>query len=168
MAGPGEPVLAATTTARVVRVDLATGRQALVHPGDPVQVTVPGLAAPVTGTVRDVGTVATQPSQGPGGNGPGQATVPLTVTVTLPAGAPALDQAPVQVAVIGAQRHNVLLVPVTALLAGPSGGYRVAVVGPAGRRLVTVRPGMFDDANGSVEITGDGLAEGALVEVPTS
>jgi len=166
MAGPGQPVLAATATARVVRVALGADRQSLVHPGDPVRVTVPGLAAPVTGVVRDVGTVATQPSEGSGNTGP--ATVQLTVTVRLPAGTPQLDQAPVQVAVTGAQRHDVLLVPVTALLAGPSGGYRIAVLDGAGRRLVTVRPGLFDDDAGTVEVTGDALAEGTPVEVPTS
>jgi hypothetical protein len=99
--------------------------------------------------------------------GPGPATVPLTITVSLPAGSPQLDQAPVQVAV-GAQRRNVLLVPVTALLAAPAGGYRIAVVDDAGRRLVTVRPGLFDDAAGTVEVTSAGLTEGALVEVPAS
>ena len=55
--------------------------------------------------------MATAPSPGPGGSGP--ATVLMVVTVTMPAGAPTLDQAPVQVAVTSAQRHNVLLVPVT-------------------------------------------------------
>jgi peptidoglycan hydrolase-like protein with peptidoglycan-binding domain len=163
MLGPGEPMLAATSTARVVRVALTADRQTLVHPADPVRVTVPGLTTPVTGTVRDIGTVATTPSEGPG-----PATVPLTITVALPAGSPELDQAPVQVAVTGAQRRNVLLVPVTALLAAPAGGYRIAVVDDAGRRLVTVRPGLFDDATGTVEVTGAGLTEGALVEVPAS
>jgi hypothetical protein len=100
--------------------------------------------------------------------GPGPATVPLTITVTLPAGSPELDQAPVQVAVTGAQRRNVLLVPVTALLAAPAGGYRIAVVDDPGRRLETVRPGLFDAAAGTVEVTGAGLTEGALVEVPAS
>jgi hypothetical protein len=37
-----------------------------------------------------------------------------------------------------------LATPVTALLAGPSGGYRIAVVDDTGRRLV------FDDAAGTV------------------
>src|SRR5262249_5008743 len=77
--GPGAPVFGATTTARVVRVALTADRQAGVHPGDPVQVTVPGLAQPVAGSVRDIGTVATPPSQGTG-----QATVPMVVTVTMP------------------------------------------------------------------------------------
>jgi peptidoglycan hydrolase-like protein with peptidoglycan-binding domain len=161
--GPGAPMLAATTTARVVRAALTADRQTTVHPGDPVRVTVPGLAEPVAGTVRKVGTVATVPGQGAG-----PATVPMVVTVRLPAGAPMLDQAPVQVSVIGARRHDVLLVPVTALLAAASGGYQVAVVDRAGRRLVTVGPGLFDEAAGTVEVTGDGLAEGTRVEVPVS
>jgi hypothetical protein len=166
MAGPGDPVLAATSTSRVVRVDLTADRQTLVHPGDPVRITVPGLAASVTGTVRTIGTVATLPGEGPGPAGP--ATVPLIITVALPGGTPELDQAPVQVAVTSAQRRGVLLVPVTALLAGPSGGYRIAVVEGTGRRLVTVQPGLFDDTAGTVEITADGLTEGTPVEVPSS
>jgi peptidoglycan hydrolase-like protein with peptidoglycan-binding domain len=173
--GPGAPVLAATATARVVRVALTTDRQTMVHPGDSVRVTVTGLAQPVAGTVREIGTVATAPSQGQSqdqgqdqGQGQGPPTVPMVITVTLPAGAPALDQAPVQVAITGALRHNVLLVPVTALLAGESGGYQLAVVDDAGRRLVTVRPGLFDEAGGTVEVVGHGLTEGTQIEVPVS
>ncbi|MDG6110471.1 peptidoglycan-binding protein [Dactylosporangium aurantiacum] len=160
-AGPGEPVLSATTTARVVRVPLTAGRQSAVHAGDPVTVTVPGLSTPVPGTVREVGTVATAQEQGP-------ATVPMVVTVTMPAGAPALDQSPVQVSIIGTQRRNVLCLPVTALLAGAGGGYQVAVVDGSGRRLVTVTTGLFDENAGLVEITGGGVTEGERVEVPVS
>jgi peptidoglycan hydrolase-like protein with peptidoglycan-binding domain len=161
-AGPGVAVLAATTTARVVRVALSADRQTMVHPGDPVRVTIPGMA-PVAGKVREISTVATPPSQGSG-----QATVPLVITVTMPAGAPVLDQAPVQVAITGDQRHNVLVVPVTSLLAAPSGGYQVAIVDDTGRHLITVEPGLFDEAAGTVEVTGDGLVEGVRVEVPVS
>ncbi|MET7392916.1 peptidoglycan-binding domain-containing protein [Dactylosporangium sp. NPDC005572] len=165
-AGPGVQVLSATSTARVVRVALTAARQATVHAGDPVKVTVPGLNTPVDGTVREVGTVATVVAQGDGP--PGPATVPMVITVTLPAGAPALDQAPVQVAITGARHENVLLVPVTALLAGEGGGYRVAVVDGAGRRLVTVTTGLFDEQAGTVEVTGDRLVEGVQVEVPVT
>lgn len=164
--GPGAPVLAATGTARVVRVALTADRQTTVHAGDPVQVTVPGLTQPVAGTVREIGTVATAPSQGTGGSG--TATVPMVITVTMPDGAPPLDQAPVQVAITRAQRHNVLLAPVTALLSGASGGYQVAAVDGAGRRLVTVKLGLFDEAAGTVEVTGDGLTEGTQVQVPVT
>ncbi|WP_426512579.1 peptidoglycan-binding protein [Dactylosporangium sp. McL0621] len=165
-AGPGAPVLSVSSTARVVRVALTASRQASVHPGDPVKVTVPGLNTALDGTVREVGTVATTATEGNGA--PGPATVPMVVTVTLPPGAPVLDQAPVQVAITGAQRRNVLLVPVTALLAGAAGGYQVAVVDGAGRRLVTVQTGLFDENAGTVEVTGDGLTVGVRVEVPAS
>ncbi|MFI5909767.1 peptidoglycan-binding protein [Dactylosporangium sp. NPDC051541] len=162
---PGAPVLGGSTTTRVVRIALTAGRQSTVHAGDPVRVTVPGLDQPVAGTVREIGTVASVPSEGPAG---GAATVPVVIALTMPAGAPILDQAPVQVGITGARRKNVLLVPVTALLAGPAGGYQVAVVDGVGRRLVTVKPGLFDEAGGTVEITGAALTEGTQVEVPVS
>ncbi len=165
-AGPGTPMLSATTTARVVRVPLTAGRQNAVHAGDPVKITIPGLPAPLDGTVREVGTVATASGQGNGASG--AATVPMVVTVTMPAGAPALDQAPVQVSIIGTQRRNVLRVPVTALLAGAAGGYQVAVPDGAGRRLLDVTTGLFDELAGLVEVTGDGLTEATRVEVPVS
>jgi hypothetical protein len=92
----------------------------------------------------------------------------MIITVTLPPGAPALDQAPVQVAITGAQHKNVLLVPVTALLAAEGTGYQVAVVEGTARRLVTVRTGLFDEHAGTVEVTGDGLTVGAQVEVPVT
>lgn len=165
-AQPGMPLLSATTTARVVRVALTAGRQSSVHPGDQVRVTIPGLSTAVDGTIREIGTVATAPAQNNGP--PGPATVPMVVTVTMPAGAPVLDQAPVQVSITGTQRKNVLRAPVTALLAGTASGYQVAVVDDAGRRLVTVTTGLFDESAGAVEITGDGLTDGLRVEVPVT
>lgn len=164
-AGPGTPMLSATTTARVVRVALTAGRQNTVHAGDPVKITIPGLPAPVDGVVREIGTVATAPNQGNGASG--AATVPMVVTVTMPAGAPTLDQAPVQVSIIGTQRRNVLRVPVTALLAGAAGGYQVAVVDDTGRHLLSVTTGLFDEHAGMVEVTGE-LTEATRVEVPVT
>jgi len=63
-------------------------------------------------------------------------------------------------------RKGVLAVPVAALLALREGGYGVAIVDGDGRRVVKVETGMF--ADGLVEVTGDGLAEGTKVEVPAS
>jgi Putative peptidoglycan binding domain len=161
-AGAGVPVLTATSTSRVVTAAVATDRQALVHAGDPVVVTLTGLA-PLDGTVVRVGRVATAVAAP--GNGPpaGPPTVPVTISVRLPAGAPDLDQAPVQVAIVSAQRTGVLLVPVTALLARPGGGYQVRL---ADGRYVPVQPGLFDDSAGLVEVTG--VAQGDRVEVPAS
>jgi hypothetical protein len=62
---------------------------------------------------------------------------------------------------------NALAVPVTALLAQSSGGYTVEVVGPRGtNHLVPVSLGLFDDADGLVQVTGSELAAGQDVVVP--
>ena len=166
--GPGMPVLSGTSTSRVVTVQVTADRQSLVHPGDQVLVTLPG-AAPVTGLVARIGRVAAAPTGGSdGGQAPGPATIPVTVTLQLPPGAGDLDQAPVQVAITVAQHKGVLTVPVTALLARPGGGYQLRVLAGDGRRLVDVRPGLYDDVAGTVEVSGDGLAAGQTVEVPAS
>lgn len=167
--GPGTPVLSGTSTDRVVTVQLTTDRQDLVHTGDQVLVTLPG-STQVTGTIARVGRVAAAaPTGGPGGGqGTGPATVPVTVTLQVPASARDLDQSPVQVAITVAQHKGVLTVPVTALLARPGGGYQLRVLDGDGHRLVDARPGLYDDATGTVEVTGAGLAAGQTVEVPAS
>ena len=168
--GPGTPVLTGTSTSRVVTVQVTADRQSLVHQGDQVLVTLPG-AGPVTGSVARIGRVAAAPAGGSGaggGQGPGPATIPVTVTLQVPPGAGDLDQAPVQVAITVAQHKGVLTVPVTALLARPGGGYQVRVLDGDGRRLVDVRPGLYDDVAGTVEVSGESLSPGQTVEVPAS
>ena len=62
---------------------------------------------------------------------------------------------------------NALVVPVDALLAQTDGGYAVEVVGTDGiHRLVPVTLGLFDDADGLVQVTGTSLAAGQQVVVP--
>ena len=159
-------MLAGTSTDRVVTANVTTDRQALVHVGDQVLVSLPG-SAPITGTVLRVGRVATAPTGGgpPGNQVTGPATVPVTVGLTLPPEAADLDQAPVQVAIASAKHTDVLLVPVVALLARSGGGYQVRL---AGAGYVQVQPGLFDDSTGMVEITGAGIEAGVRVEVPAS
>ena len=61
-----------------------------------------------------------------------------------------------------------LAVPVTALVAQSPGGYVVEVAGPGNtRRWVPVRPGIFDDASGLVQVTG-ALTPGQRVVVAAS
>ncbi len=56
------------------------------------------------------------------------------------------------------------MIPVTALLARPGGGYQVRL---AAGRYVQVQPALFDGSAGTVEVTGN-LTVGQRVEVPVS
>ena len=165
---PGQRVLSATSTTRVVTARLDVDRLYLVHAGDKVRVALPA-GGTVTGTVSRVGQVPVD-AGAPGGagtpGGDGQVAVPVTIALRLPDGAADLDRAPVQVAVTTDRRSGVLMVPVVALLAKPGGGYQVRVLSGGGARLADVRPGLYDDAAGTVEVAGGGLVEGAIVEVP--
>jgi hypothetical protein len=58
----------------------------------------------------------------------------------------------------------VLSVPVAALVALAEGGYGVQVVTGSTTRYVGVQTGLF--ADGNVEISGDGIAEGVTVGMP--
>ena len=62
---------------------------------------------------------------------------------------------------------NALVVPVDALLALTGGGYAVEVAGADGaHHLVPVTLGLFDDADGLVQVSGSGLSAGQRVVVP--
>ncbi len=165
--GPGAPVLSGTSTTQVVTAPINADQRYLVHVGDQVQVTLP-TGAPVPGTILRIGRVATTPEggNGPGGNNP--ATVPVTISLSLPPDVGDLDQAPARVSITVEVHHGVLLVPVTALLARPGGGYQVRMLTGGIAQLVDVRPGLYDDASGEVEVSGAGLAEGIAVEVPAT
>ncbi len=59
--------------------------------------------------------------------------------------------------------------PVDALLALASGGYAVEEVAEGGvHHLVAVSIGLFDDADGLVQVSGPGLAAGQRVVVPAT
>jgi peptidoglycan hydrolase-like protein with peptidoglycan-binding domain len=165
---PGTPILALTSTRPVVTVALDTAFQQLVRRGNQVQVTLPDGSA-VAGTVTTIGRAAVLPDgaeQGGQGGDPGRATVTVTIGLADARAARGLDEAPVQVAIITQAHRGVLAVPVSALLAQPDGGYAVDVVSGGTRTRVPVRPGLFGDLPGLVEVAGPGLAEGATVQVP--
>ena len=119
--GPGQNVLAATSTTPVVTVSLPTVAQATVSVGANVIVTPP-TGGPQPGTVTSVGRVAQTAQQGPQ-DGPQQSTITVTITLDKPEAVAGLDQAPVQVAIITSTHTGVLAVPVTALVAAADGGY---------------------------------------------
>ena len=182
----GQTVMQATSTTRQVQVALDASQQTDVAVGDKVTITLPNNQT-TPGVVSSVGAVATCPSSsGSGGSGSssaapgtdtcssgssGSATPTITVGVTPsdPAATGTWDQAPVQVGITTASVPNALVVPVTALLAQSGGGYAVEVVGAgASNHLVPVSLGLFDDADGLVQVTGSGLAAGQEVVVPAT
>ena len=165
LGGPASgPVLTATSDRHVVTISLDVSQEGEVKAGDAVTVTLPdGMTTP--GVVSSVGTVATTTSASQGGSP--ATTIPVQVKLTEPGAAGSLDQAPVTVNITTATAHDVLVVPVTALLAHP-GGYDVEVVGPGNtRRYVPVTPGLFDDKSGMVQVTG-ALTPGQRVVVAAS
>jgi peptidoglycan hydrolase-like protein with peptidoglycan-binding domain len=163
LAGPGSPALTASSTTPQVTIRLDAAEQSYVRVGDGVTITLPDLRK-TPGVVTSVGAVATAGSPGSGSSGSPGATLPVEVRMLHPAAAGGLDQAPVQVSITIASVQNVLAVPVTALLATTSGGYQVEVAGPGGHdRFVPVSLGLFDDAAGLVQVTGQGLHAGQKV-----
>jgi peptidoglycan hydrolase-like protein with peptidoglycan-binding domain len=162
-AGPGGPVLEATSTTRLVTVALDAAKQAQIRAGERVAITLPdGRTTP--GVVSRVGTVATTSGQGADAS----TTVDVEIALARPAASGRLDQAPVQVAITTAAVRDALVVPVTALLALAGGGYGVEVAGATGaRRIVPVELGLADDADGLVQVTGD-LRAGQRVVVPAA
>jgi hypothetical protein len=183
----GRMVMQATSTTRQVQVALDASQGTDVAVGDKVTVTLPDNRT-TPGVVSAVGAVATCPSSsGSGGSGSGSAgpgtdtcssgssgsgstpTITVGVTPSDPAATGTWDQAPVRVGITTDRVRGALTVPVTALLAQSGGGYAVELVGAGARHhLVPVSLGLFDDADGVVQVTGSGLAAGQKVVVPSS
>jgi peptidoglycan hydrolase-like protein with peptidoglycan-binding domain len=155
------PVLTVSSTRLQVKVALDATQQSEVEAGEKVTITLPD-ATTTPGVVSSVGKVASPGSEG------GPPTVDVAVRLTDPAAAGSVDQAPVQVSITTAAVKDVLCAPVTALLALAGGGYAVETVDAAGaHRLVAVTSGLFDDAEGLVELSGTGLRAGQRVVVPS-
>ena len=175
----GETVLQGTSTTRQVQVVLDASQQTYAAIGDKVTIILPNDQT-TPGVISSVGAIATCPSSS-GSGGPGSSslapgtdtcssgstpTITVGVTPSNPAATGTWDQAPVQVAITTASLPNALVVPLTALLAQSGGRYAVEVVGAgASNHLVSVSLGLFDDADGLVQITGSGLAAGQQVVV---
>lgn len=165
-------IMQVTSTTRQVTVALDVGEQGQVKAGDAVTITLPNNRT-TTGTVSFVGSVATTPSNngnnGGGNNGNTTPTIEVDITLNDPSATGSLDQAPVQVSITTASVADGLVVPVTSLVALSGGGYAVEVVDRSGtHRLVAVQPGLFDDADGLVQVTGDGLHAGDHIVVPAA
>jgi hypothetical protein len=93
--------------------------------------------------------------------------VQVDITPTDPAATGTVDQAPVTIAVTTATVKGVLAVPATALVTTASGQPGIEVVDANHiTHSVQVSLGLFDDANGLVQITGTGLDVGQHIALP--
>jgi hypothetical protein len=165
-AQPGSQILTASSTSRVVTIDLDADQQGDVATGDKVTITLPDNQT-TTGTVTSVGTVATTPSDN--GNGDSSPTITVLVTPDDPGATGTLDQAPVEVSITAASAKNAFIVPVDALLPLASGGYALEVVGAKGvHSLEPVTLGLFDDADELVQVSGPGLFAGQRIVIPAT
>lgn len=154
-------IFTATSARRVVTINLDASQQGEVKAGAKVSITLPD-GTTTAGVIASVGKVATT-------NSSGTSTIPVDVALKHPKGARHWSQAPVTVTITTGSVPRVLVVPVNALLAQPSGGYAVEVAGPGGsRHLVKVTTGLFDNAAGLVQVSGPGLAAGQHVVVPAA
>jgi peptidoglycan hydrolase-like protein with peptidoglycan-binding domain len=161
------PVLTVSSTRHEVAIKLDAAQQAQVKVGDPVTITLPDNST-TPGRVSSVGKVASSSS---GGSDSGSSTPTIDVSVRLlhQAAAGQLVQAPVSVSITTDSVKNALVVPVNALLALAGGGYAIEVVDRARlHRLLPVTLGLFDDAQGLVQVSGSGLQAGQRIVVPAS
>jgi hypothetical protein len=165
VAQPGSQILTASSTNRVVTIDLNPDQQGDVAVGDKVTITLPN-GQNTTGTVTSVGKVAT--SSG-GGNGNSSPTITVLVTPDNPSATGNLDQAPVEVSITQGSAKNAFIVPVDALLPLSTGGYALEVIGAHGvHTLEPVNLGLFDDANEQVQVSGPGVYSGQRIVVPAN
>ncbi len=167
---PG-PVLDVTSTARQVKIALDAAQQASVKVGDTVAITLPDNRT-TPGRITYVSSVATSPSSksgegsGKSGGEEGSPTIEVDATPTDPATTGRLDQAPVNVSITSESVQSALAVPIDALLALSGGGYALEVAEGRVHRLEAVSLGLFDDADGLVQVDGQGVSAGQRVVVP--
>ena len=160
-AQPGQTVYSYTGTVRQVTVTLDMGDQRLAKKDAKVDVELPD-GKKVGGTVNRVVTVI-EPAAAP--NEDDETKIEVTVGLADAAAAGGLDQASVRVSFTVSERKDVLTVPVAALLALAEGGYGLQIVDSGGTRIIAVTTGLF--ADGRVEVSADGLAEGMTVGMPS-
>ncbi|MFF8957171.1 peptidoglycan-binding protein [Streptomyces sp. NPDC014894] len=159
---PGGKVLSYTGTDKAVTLRLDTADQRLAKKGSAVGITLPD-GTEVAGRVEEWSTVVEAAS------GEADAETEVEVVVGLHGAkarraADGYALAAVDVTFTAETRENVLTVPVSALLVLSEGGFGVEVVSGTESSYVPVRTGLF--ADGRVEISGDGVAEGTTVGIP--
>lgn len=165
---PGMPVLATSSTKRLVTAEIDASDQEDVAVGDKVTIDLRN-GTMTSGTITEVGKVASTARADTGAgqmtSGSTGSTITFEVRPDKPGVAGSLDQAPVDVGVTSERAKNALSVPVSALLALRGGRYGVEVVREGTTRVVEVTPGLYSDG-GYVEIKRGAVKVGDVVVVP--
>ena len=154
-----------TTTTRVVSVPLNPNLPT-VTVDEAVSIVLPSNAT-TPGRITAVGPAPaasnSQSSSGSGSQSQAAATV-ATVSPDAPRATGTEADVPVQVSLTTQSVHNVLAVPISALLALAGGGYGMEVVEASGtHHLIGVTTGVFTGSQ--VQISGPGIGPGTKVVV---
>ncbi len=155
----GTPILNIVTSHRQVTTNVSVTDRAGLKVGDAVQVEFPDTSTK-PGHISAIGSVASKDAK----NVNATPTVPVTVTMDGNDFDPNLVSTPVTVEFVKEQSKAILAVPTSALISLKEGGFAVQLADGTSTKLLAVKPGLY--ADGWVEITGNGIAEGTKVMVP--
>jgi len=161
-------VLSYTGSTKVVTVSTEPSKAAWAAHGTKVDLTPPGGKSTAGKVARVSDSAPADGGQGDaapaGDTGDGKGGVVITIRFAHQGALGNKAGAPVSVRYIQQKHRNVLTVPVNALIALAEGGYGVEVVTSGGTKIAAVKVGLF--ADGRVEVSGDGLQDGASVGIP--
>jgi hypothetical protein len=167
---PGTQVLDIVGMTPQVIAQVGSSDASLIGVGIPASVTLAQGQPMIAGSVVDISsTPLANVGSGPGSNTTPDSGQTLFVTIALanpPQGLP-LQGAVVAVQLKVKVLHDVLIVPVTALVALVEGGYALQIDDGHGRsHLVPVTVGAIDAVDALVQVTGPSVRAGLSVEVP--
>ncbi|AZS73187.1 peptidoglycan-binding protein [Streptomyces lydicus] len=161
--GPDSKVLTVASTKPVVRAELDAADGALAAKGTKVEIAMPG-GGTQRGKVSGVVAPDDSDSADGGAAGSGGSSDAINVEITLDDGTKLQEkdrQGTLQVKFVSESRKDVLTVPVEAIVALREGGYGLELVQGSKTRMVAVETGLT--ADGRIEVSGTGLAEGMKV-----
>jgi hypothetical protein len=150
-------LMAISDEAKAVSVEIDASRADDLRAGQKVQVTLPDSSVS-SGTVSSISSIVQAGSADGGDPSSDGPKVQVIVAVDKASAIRSISSADVDVRFTGTTAHNVLAVPVGALLALRGGGYGVQISGGA---LTAVQVGLF--ADGMVQVTGAGITAGTRV-----
>ncbi|WP_433124797.1 efflux RND transporter periplasmic adaptor subunit [Micromonospora sp. CA-240977] len=150
-------LMAISDQTKAVTVEIDASRADDIRAGQKVQITLPD-SSHTGGTINSVSSNVQAGSSDGGDPGSESPKVQVVVAVDNASAIQNISSATVEVRFTGTTAHDVLAVPVGALLALSSGGYGVQISEGA---LTAVEVGLF--ADGMVQITGTGITAGTRV-----